>query len=254
MVQTRAEAATLVVKLQRTAVTQGLMMYGIAAMAAMSFMTALIVLIAVAAPPAWRVPVLFLVTAALLGTAIYAVLSAGRKVARDAKLIADFSRGIKLDLAMINLALQDAEPDDEEKLEKRERTKTAVREAAAEKAATPSTAEGGVAPSMDGPSMGAAAAAMHAASPAGSDPDATAPAATQSVPGSSSRFESIGSTTGDGDGRARSVGSGAYATTGSADHLTAAATEREMPEPPLTTPEAMTIPQEPPERVRHGRS
>ena len=54
MIQTRAEAAGLVVQLQRTAVTQGLLFGGIAAVTGLSFMTAVIVWIAVAAPPSWR--------------------------------------------------------------------------------------------------------------------------------------------------------------------------------------------------------
>ena len=44
---------------------------------------------------------------------------------------------------MINLALKDADTEDEEKLAERERAKEKVREAAADKAAAPSTAEGG---------------------------------------------------------------------------------------------------------------
>ena len=169
MIQTRAEAATLVVKLQRTAVTQGLAMYAIAAMAAMSFMTALIVLIAVAAPPGWRVLALGIVTVALLATVIYAAVTASRRLTHDANLIADFTRGLKLDLAMINLALKDADVDDEKESAKREQAKEAVRKAAAEKAATPSTAEGSRAPSAGGPAGNAAAAAMQAAAPSETD-------------------------------------------------------------------------------------
>jgi uncharacterized membrane protein YqjE len=165
MIQTRAEAASLVVQLQRTAVTQGLLFYGIAAITALSFMTAVIVWIAVAAPPAWRGWALGIVSIALLATAISSALTAGRKIRRDAGLIADFSRGIKLDLAMVNLALKDPDTENEEKLAERERAKTRVREAAAEKAATPSTAEGGGAPSPEGPSVSSATAAMRAAPP-----------------------------------------------------------------------------------------
>jgi uncharacterized membrane protein YqjE len=169
MVQTRAEAATLVAKLQRTAVTQALMMSGIAAVAAMSFVTALIVLIAVAAPPSWRVPALCGVTAALLATAIYAALTARRKLTRDAGVIADFTKGLKLDLAMINLALKDADADDEAAMHGKQKAKEAVREAAAEKSATPSTAEGGREPTAGGPAHDAAQAAMQAAAPSETD-------------------------------------------------------------------------------------
>jgi hypothetical protein len=59
------------------------------------------------------------------------VVKAGRQISRDAGLIADYSKGLKLDLAMINLALRDPDTDDEEKLAERERAKQKVREAAA---------------------------------------------------------------------------------------------------------------------------
>jgi uncharacterized membrane protein YqjE len=266
MVQTRAEAATLVVKLQRTAVSQGLLMYGIAAVAAMSFTTALIVLIAVAAPPAWRAPVLALLTVALLATAIYGVVNAGRKLTRDASLIADFTRGLKLDIAMINLALQDAATDDEEKLAKRERTRNAVREAAADKAATPSTAEGGGSPAADGPTLNAAAAAMHAASPATKAGAAGAPESITPAEVAARERELLrqraaayegadrignGDTVGE---TGATAGAGrAYAFGGNArGELPTGITEREMPEPPITTPEAMTVPVTDREQVKHG--
>ena len=165
MVQTRAEAASVVVQLQRTAVTQGLLFYGIAAVTALSFMTAVIVWIAVAAPPAWRGWALGLLALALLATAGFSVVTAGAKIRRDTGVIADFSRGLKLDLAMINLALKDPDTKDEEKLAERELAKEKVREAAAEKAATPSTAEGGDAPAPGGPAAESAAAAIRAAAP-----------------------------------------------------------------------------------------
>ena len=62
---------SVVVQLQRTAVTQGLLFYGIAAVTALSFMTAVIVWIAVAAPPAWRGWALGIVALALLATAVF---------------------------------------------------------------------------------------------------------------------------------------------------------------------------------------
>jgi uncharacterized membrane protein YqjE len=165
MVQTRAEAAGLVVQLQRTAVAQGLLFAGIAAVTALSFMTAVIVWIAVAAPEAWRAWALGFVALALLAGATFAGITAVRRLQRDASLIADFSRGLKLDLAMVSLALKDAQPEDEEKAAERERAKTAVREAAAAKAAAPSTAEGGGMPAPEGPAMNSASAAMRAATP-----------------------------------------------------------------------------------------
>jgi hypothetical protein len=138
MVQTRAEAAVLVVQLQRSALTQGFSLFGIAALAALSFMLALVALIAVALPAPWNAIVLGVLAAASLGGAIYAATSAGRSLKRDAGVIADYARGLKLDLAMINLALKDPDTDDEEKLAARERAKVAVEEAAAAKAETES--------------------------------------------------------------------------------------------------------------------
>ena len=116
MIQTRAEAAGLVVQLQRTAVTQGLLFGGIAAVTALSFMTAVIVWIAVAAPPEWRGWALGIVSVGLLAAAIFAAVTASRKITQDSALIDDYSRGLKLDLAMISLALKDPNTEDEEKL------------------------------------------------------------------------------------------------------------------------------------------
>ncbi len=134
MVQTRTEAAALVVQLQRSALAQGLLHYGIAALAAMSFVIAAIVLIA------WRFPrrgtpsCSGLLAAALLAVAWTGASRGSARLQRDVSLIADFTQGLKLDLAMVNLALKDPDTEDEEKLAARERAKTAVREAAAAKA------------------------------------------------------------------------------------------------------------------------
>jgi uncharacterized membrane protein YqjE len=257
MVQTRAEAATLVVKLQRTAVTQGLAMYAIAAMAAMSFMTALIVLIAVAVPPGWRVLALGIVTVALLATVIYAVVTASRRLTHDANLIADFTRGLKLDLAMINLALKDADVDDEEESAKREHAKEAVRKAAADKAATPSTAEDSRAPSAGGPAANAAAAAMQAAAPSETDKPMkrdtapvkggaarTRPQAAGAVqpPVSARSSERFANASIDAQSRApaadRAAG-GTFASTSAVDASRPVVTERERLDP-LTAQEGMT--------------
>jgi hypothetical protein len=223
MIQTRAEAASLVVQLQRTAVTQGLLFYGIAAVTGLSFMTAVIVWIAVAAPPSWRGWALGIVSLALLATAIFSAVTAGKKIARDTSLIADFSRGLKLDLAMVNLALKDPDTEDEDELAERERAKEKVREAAADKAATPSTAEGGVTPSPDGPSVQTAEAAMRAAaprpdvSPAGpAAADVTAPAPTTSGPSAAAGYAM--------------TGGGAYAATSA---VVSPVTERERPDQAL---------------------
>lgn len=206
MVQTRTEAAFLVVQLQRSALGQGLVYYGVAAIAAMSFVVAAVVLIAVAVPAPWNAIVLALLAGVLLVGALFGVSRGTARLQRDAALIADFSRGLKLDLAMINLALKDPDTEDEEKLAERERAKVAVREAAAAKAAAPSTAEGTDQPAADGPAMNAAAGAMRAAGPA---PD-------------------------------RPMSGGAYASSsdGVDEHLPEGVTEREMPA--SASPESMS--------------
>lgn len=162
MLQTRAEAGRLVLQLQRTAVAQGLLFGAIAAVAGMAFTTAAIVWIAVVVPPEWRGWALGIAALGLFGAAYFAAVTAGKRLRRDAGLIADFSRGLKLDLAMVNLALKDPDAEDEEEVAKRERAKQAVREAAMAKATAPSTAEGGGAPAADGPSLGSVAAGMRA--------------------------------------------------------------------------------------------
>lgn len=233
MVQTRAAAAALVVRLQRTALVQGAVMYGIAAVAALSFFTAVIVLIAVAAPPEWRALALGGVAAALLATAILGVVAGGRKLRRDVGLIEDFTRGLKLDLAMLSLAMKGSNPQDEEKLAERERAKTAVREAAVAKAAAPSTAEGGSA-APEGPSMSTASAAMRAASPG--DSAATAAGATSAAELAAAARNVEGD-----DAAARTAATGgAYAVPAAsgAGQLPPGVTERERPEPPVTTPES----------------
>jgi uncharacterized membrane protein YqjE len=164
MVQTRAEAATVVVALQRAALTEALVMFGVAVVAGLSSVTALIVLIAVAAPEAWRGIALLVVTLALVGAAVYGVVAGRRKLTRDRALVADLASGLKLDLAMMNLALRDPDTEDEKKLAARDQAREKVRDAAAAKAATPSVAEGGEQPSAEGPSGSAAEAAMRAAS------------------------------------------------------------------------------------------
>lgn len=193
MVQTRAEAATVVVALQRAALTQALVMFGIAIVAGLSSVTGLIVLIAVAAPPAWRGVALLVVTLALVGAAVYGVIAGRRRLTRDRTLLADFASGLKLDLAMLNLALRDPDTEDEKKLAAREQARAKVRDAAAEQAATPGVAESGTQPGADGPSGSAAQAAMRAASTeremppeppldAAVTPAAAAPAATTAEP------------------------------------------------------------------------
>lgn len=137
MLQTRAEAAALVVSLQRTAVVQSVVMFGVAAVTGLASVTALIVLIAVAVPERWRGLALLAVTLALAGATIYAVLAGRRKLTRDRATIADFKRGLKLDMALVNLALRDPDTDDADKLAAREQAREKVRDAAADKAANP---------------------------------------------------------------------------------------------------------------------
>jgi uncharacterized membrane protein YqjE len=230
MVQTRTEAAALVVTLQKTAVMQGVALSAVAALAASAFVTALIVLIAVAAPPEWRALALGLVVLALLLTAVLAAMAARRRLRRDVALIADFSKGLRLDLAMINLALKDPETEDQEKLDAREKAKDAVREAAAEKASTPSTAEDGTI-SSTGPAMAAATAAMAAAAPSGAHlrPDVGHSAAA-----------GVGAE--DRAGPAQTPLPDAADVAARADSIPEGATEREMPEAPVTPPEAMVTP------------
>jgi uncharacterized membrane protein YqjE len=231
MVQTRTEAAALVVSLQKTAVMQGVALFAVAALAASAFITAVIVLIAVAVPPEWRVLALGVVVLALLLTAVLAAMAAGRRLRRDTALIADFSKGLRLDLAMINLALKDPETEDQEKLDAREKAKDAVREAAAEKASTPSTAEDG-AISTTGPAMAAASAAMTAAAPSGAHiRPGVGPSAAAGI-GAADRT-----------GPAETLSADATDTAvARADAIPAGATEREMPEAPVTPPEAMVTP------------
>lgn len=168
MLQTRAEAAGLVLSLQRSALGRGLAWYAVAAMAAMAFMFALLLLIALGTPEEYRALVLGLVTLALIGVAAYCAVHAKRELARDAALIADFTTGLRLDLAMVNLALKDPETEDEEKLEAREHAKTKVREAAEDKAASTMNAAGSPAAAAsveEGPGLESAAAAVRAVTP-----------------------------------------------------------------------------------------
>jgi uncharacterized membrane protein YqjE len=135
MVQTRAEAAALVVSLQRTALVESLVMFGVAAVTGLATLTALIVLVAVVTPERWRWLALLGVTLALVAATVVAAAAGRRKLQRDRGTIADFKRGLKLDMALVNLALRDPDTDDADKLEAREQAREQVREAAVEKAA-----------------------------------------------------------------------------------------------------------------------
>lgn len=168
MLQTRAEAAGLVLSLQRSALGRGLAWYAVAAMAAMALMFALLLLIALGTPPEYRALVLGLVTLALFGVAAYCAVHAKHELTRDAALITDFTTGLRLDLAMVNLALKDPQATDEEKLAAREHAKDKVRDAAEDKAAaTMSAADSasGTAAGDESPGLESAAAAMRAVTP-----------------------------------------------------------------------------------------
>ena len=167
MLQTRAEAAGLVLSLQRSALGRGLAWYAVAAMAAMALMFALLLLIALGTPPEYRALVLGLVTLALFGVAAYCAVHAKHELTRDAALITDFTTGLRLDLAMVNLALKDPQTTDEEKLAAREQAKDKVREAAEDKAASAMSADDDSSGTAAGESPGleSAAAAMRAVTP-----------------------------------------------------------------------------------------
>lgn len=110
MMQTRGEAAGLVLRLQRDALGRGLAWLAVAALAALAFVFALLLLVALGTPQEYRVAALAGLALALLVLAIACVSGAQRQVARDTGLIADFTAGLRLDLAMVNLALKDPEP------------------------------------------------------------------------------------------------------------------------------------------------
>ncbi len=110
MMQTRGEAAGLVLRLQRDALGRGLAWFAVAALAATAFVFSLLLLVALGTPEEYRVAVLSGLALALLVLAIGCVYGAQRRFARDQGLIADFTAGLRLDLAMVNLALKDPEP------------------------------------------------------------------------------------------------------------------------------------------------
>jgi hypothetical protein len=112
--------------------------YAFAAMAAMAFMVSLLLLIALGTPPEYRMWVLGGVSILLLATAAYCAMHARQQLTRDSALIGDFTKGLRLDLAMVNLALKDPQTHDADRLAARERARTEVRDAAA---AAPSTTE-----------------------------------------------------------------------------------------------------------------
>lgn len=168
MVQTRAEAAGLVLSLQRSALGRGLAWYAVAAMAAMAFMFALLLLIALGTPEEYRALVLGLVTLSLFGVAAWCALHAKQQLARDTALITDFTTGLRLDLAMVNLALKDPDTDDAEQLEEREHAQAKVREAADDRTDSTMSAAGSASGTASGDAaldLESSAAAMRAAAP-----------------------------------------------------------------------------------------
>lgn len=137
MFQTRVEAAGLVLSLQRSALGRGLAWYAVAGIAAIALLFSLVLLVALGTPEQYRVAALGALALALLAGVVLCALQAKRQIARDTALIADFTGGLRLDLAMVNLALKDPEPADADSIDRREQAQEAVREAAAEQAATP---------------------------------------------------------------------------------------------------------------------
>lgn len=128
----------------------------------------MLLLIALGTPEEYRALVLGPVTLALAGVAAFCAVHAKRELARDTALITDFTTGLRLDLAMVNLALKDPETEDEEKQEAREHAKTKVREAAEDKAASTMNAAGGPAAAAsveEGPGLESTAAAVRAVTP-----------------------------------------------------------------------------------------
>lgn len=146
MLQTRAEAAGLVLSLQRSALGRGLAWYAVAAMAAMALMFALLLFIAFGMPAEYRATALGLATLALFGATAYCVVRARQELTRDSALLADFATGLRLDLAMVNLALKDPATNGEQESEARERATDEVHDPAEERsavlrAATPAATE-----------------------------------------------------------------------------------------------------------------
>ena len=244
MVQTRTEAASLVVSLQKTAVMQGVALFAVAALAASAFVTALIVFIAVAAPPEWRALALGLVVLALLGTAIFAAMAS--QLADPPRYRAD--RGFLEGPAS---RPRDGEPGAEGSRSRRRRgnrrtrkAKEAVREAAAEKAGTPSTAEDG-AITPTGPSVAAASAAMTAASTVTGQPPAKHTLASRGDAEEALRDEAVART-------AMQDGDGTVEAFAGVDAIPEAATEREMPAPPVTPAGSNGTPRAIREHRTHG--
>jgi hypothetical protein len=99
-------------------------------MAAMAFVVSLLLLIALGTPPEYRMWVLGGVSMLLLAIAAYCSMHARQQLTRDAALIGDFTKGLRLDLAMVNLALKEPETADAEPLAAREPAETEVPAAA----------------------------------------------------------------------------------------------------------------------------
>lgn len=173
MMQTRVEAAGLVLSLQQAAWRRSLAWYGVAAVGALALVQALVLLVAFGTPTAYRAVALALLAAGLLVAVVACVSNARRQWVRDAALVADFRAGLKLDVALVNLALRDPASTDDDDRREREGARDAAREAAVEKAAVPSTAEGGL-PQPDGPALATATAAVRATTPVETEFEPTA--------------------------------------------------------------------------------
>lgn len=178
MMQTRGEAAGLVLRLQLDAVGRGLAWFAVGAVTAIGFMFALLLLVAFGTPPEYRAAALGTLSLGLLIAAIACISGARRHLKRDVALISDFTAGLRLDLAMVNLALKDSAADDDESIAERERAKSAVREAATAKAETSDSAGAAAKSEAGDPAEESASAAMHAASAAPTELDLPPPSVT----------------------------------------------------------------------------
>jgi uncharacterized membrane protein YqjE len=113
MLETRMEAAGIVVQAETDRVLSRLQLKLLAAAAMFIALWGGIVLLAIVLPPAWRVPVLSAVIVAFVLTAVWAVLTARRKIATTQPgSLAWFLDGLKLDLEVFsrNLAQAPAPP------------------------------------------------------------------------------------------------------------------------------------------------
>jgi uncharacterized membrane protein YqjE len=113
MLETRMEAAGIVVQAETNRLLSRLQLKLLAAAAIFIALWGGIVLLAIVLPPAWRVPVLSAVVVAFVLTAVWALLAARRKIStQQPGSMAWFLDGLKLDLEVFsrNLSQSPAQP------------------------------------------------------------------------------------------------------------------------------------------------